>query len=343
MKIQKIPLILFLSATVFAADSLQPARLFFSDANLSFTFPNHWETGASFPFGPLFSKTTKQGSQAFLSCEVSAPLNKDRLLSDVPYDILQSFARQDLSARYPNARLLVSGNRWLAGHHAFEMTWETAPAESSTGESLEYQSIYFFNQDRIYALTLRAHADSFLWLVPDFQEWLTTVRILSRRDAGALDNPANGGTWIHQTGGAKISFPEAWLIGVADDHTVGAAMAREKKHSEFTATVDVSHLSADPMTETEKQEVCQWVEKKGFRIRAESDEPFHGLPAFHLEYDGTLDGRFVRGRDVWVCSSKGRWLLNLEADGAFFVELSDDYRTILNTIEFINDNPAPKS
>ncbi len=68
---------------------------------------------------------------------------------------------------------------------------------------------------------------------------------------------------------------------------------------------------------------------------SESEEPFHGLSAFHILYEGTDGGRYLRGQDIWVASPKGRWLFNLEGDGAFFNKLTDDYSDILNNIQFL--------
>ena len=54
------------------------------------------------------------------------------------------------------------------------------------------------------------------------------------------------------------------------------------------------------MTLEEKEEARKALEAKDYKIVGQSEEPFHGLPAFELVYEGTQDGRFVRGQDIWV-------------------------------------------
>ena len=156
--------------------------------------------------------------------------------SDTSVDTLKTFATQDLSSRVAGARVLATSARTLAGQNAYEVTWLNEGPEGVT----QYQSIYFFMDNRFYVLSLRAHRDSFPWIVQDFQNWLATVYPLSRQDSGKLDAPAHGGLWVHQTGGAKITIPEDWLIAVADDRQVAAAIASDKMHLDFSAVVDVA-------------------------------------------------------------------------------------------------------
>lgn len=311
-----------------AADPQAP-RLFFSDAKISFTFPNRWRLDPSFPFGPLFTKSTQQGPDAVISCRVSDPLNTDHLASDVSYEFLKQFADQEFAARKSGYRILSASQRTLAGQHCYEVTWEDHQSVPTTS-----QSEFFFVENRVYALTLSASTENFLWLVPDYQGWLSTVQLLSRQNSGALMTPANGGLWVHQTGGARIRIPESWLIGVSDDRTLGAAFAKEEMHGEFTASLETLASLPKDMTDADRLAMRRAIEKKGFRVTRESEEPFHGYPAFHLAYEGTIESRFVKGEDVWISSPKARWLLNMEADGRLFRDLAEDYRTILNNIQF---------
>src|SRR4029077_9318023 len=79
---------LLLTAHAGAADAT-PARLFFSDAKVSFVFPSNWTLQPSFPYGPLFSKVTKDGSTAWISCAISAPLQENRVSSDISQQVLK--------------------------------------------------------------------------------------------------------------------------------------------------------------------------------------------------------------------------------------------------------------
>ena len=117
---------------------------------------------------------------------------------------------------------------------------------------MQYQSVYFFMENRYYVLSLRAHRDSFPWIVQDFQGWLLSIHRLSRAESGKLAAPAHGGLWVHQTGGAKIAFPEEWLVGVADDRQVGATIARDKMHLDFTTEVEVQGPPARALAPTRK-------------------------------------------------------------------------------------------
>ncbi len=321
----------FSSGNSLAVEGLQPPRIFFADANLSFAIPAKWTLDPSFPNGPLFSQVTERGTQALITCQGSDPIDPNRRMNDIPPEALKAFTHQDLAARWKNSRVLAKSTGTLAGHNSYEITWED-PGE---GVAVQFQSVYFFVENRVTTLTLRAGADDFPWLVPEFQAWLASVQILSRQGAGALDAPAHGGLWIHQAAGAKVAIPEAWLIAVANDHILGAAIAENDQHSELTVTVDLITEPPVEMTAAGKKHARRVVEKKGYRIVSESDEPFHGLPSFSLKYEGTRRSRFVRGEDRWVMGPQGRWLINLEGDAPFFKTLSADYENILNNIQFL--------
>lgn len=309
-----------------------PPRLFFSDAKLSFVVPEPWEVPSSFPIGPLMTRKTKEGTDAFIQCQISDPVDTGRVSADASIDVLKAFATNDIVSRSKNSRILAASARTLAGQNAYEATW----LNESSGGIVQYQSVYFFMVNRFYVLSLRAGRDSFPWIVQDFQNWLTSVRLLSRQDSGKLDTPAHGGLWVHQTGGAKIAFPEDWLIGVADDREVGATVARDKMHLAFTAEVEVLASPAREMAPEDKKEARRALEQKGYAVTVESDEPFHGFPCFRLTYEGTIDGRFVRGQDLWVSSPRARWLISLDGDGVLLRQLAGEWQGILNGIH-LND------
>jgi hypothetical protein len=307
-----------------------PPRLFFSDAKLSFLVPEPWEVPSSFPYGPLLTRKTQEGTDAFIQCQISDPVDPGRLSAEASVDILKKFAGEDMASRSKNSRQLAAGARTFVGKNAYEATWVN---EGPDGV-VQYQSVYFFMDNRYYVLSLRASRDSFPWIVEDFQNWLATVHLLSRRDAGKLEAPAHGGLWVHQTAGAKIAFPDNWLIGVADDRQVGAAAARDKMHLSFTATVDVMAPASKEFDPKEKEEARRVLTEKGYTIVSESDEPFHGLPSFRVAYEGTIAGRFIRGQDLWAKSPKGHWLISLDGDGPLLRQLSDEWQGILNGIHF---------
>ena len=322
--------ILFLWPLTFCLAVDTPPRLFFSDAKLSFVVPEPWEVPSSFPVGALMTRKTQEGTDAFIQCQISDPVDSGRMSADVSIDALKAFATADIRSRSKDARLLASSPRTLAGQNAYETTW----LNEGPTETAENQSVYFFTENRFYVLSLRANRESFPWMVQDFQNWLASARLLSRRDSGKLDQPAHGGLWVHQTGGAKIAFPDDWLIGVADDRQVGATVARDKMHIDFTAEVEVLGSPAREMPSDDKKEVLQALERKGYKITAESDEPFHGFPCYRLAYEGTIDGRFVRGQDLWVSGPKARWLISQDGDGVLLRQFAEEYQGILNGIHF---------
>jgi hypothetical protein len=312
------------------ADNTVP-RLFFSDAKVSFIFPNNWTLQPKFPFGPLFTKTLKDGASALISCAISAPLDENHVSSDISQAVLKQLAKHELETHQPGFQALSERDRELAGQNAFEITWQN----EIDSHTLEHQSVYFYVENRVYALTLQSPPHNFRWLSPDFQHWLNSVQVLSRKDGGALVEPAHGGLWIHQTGGVKISIPSPWLIAVADDRTLGATVVVNSLHSEFTATLDVSSTTGAEFTRDDKKEARKVVYKKGLRIAHESEEPFHGLPSFQLQYEGLSGDRTIKGQDIWVVSPKARWLFNVEGDVSLYNHLSDQYTEILKDLQFI--------
>jgi hypothetical protein len=321
--------LLNLSAICYAVET--PTRLFFSDAKLSFVVPEPWEVPSSFPFGPLLTRKTQEGTDAFVVCQISDPVDLTRLSADASTDTLKSFATRDLSSRQTGARVLATAPRKMAGQNAYEVTWLNEGPEGVT----QYQSIYFFLDNRFYVLSLKANRDSFPWIVQDFQNWLTSVHLLNRQDSGKLRAPAHGGMWVHQTGGAKITFPEGWLIGVADDRQVGATIAHDKMHLDFSAVVDALTPKTQEMPMAEKAEARKALEAKDYKVLTETDEPFHGLPAHQIVYEGAAEGgRFIHGQDLWVWSPKARWLINMEGDSRLWRQLSDEWQAILSNIHF---------
>ena len=77
------------------------------------------------------------------------------------------------------------------------------------------------------------------------------------------------------------------------------------------------------------------IRKKGLRLVHDSDDLFHGLPAFQVRYEGMLNDRVVKGMDIWVISPKARWLFNLEGDVSLYNSLADQVEQILKNLEFI--------
>jgi hypothetical protein len=167
-----------------------------------------------------------------------------------------------------------------------------------------------------------------------YQNWLRSLRVLSRQDSGALLDPAHGGLWIHQTGGLKIFIPEDWLIAVADDRALGATLARGGQHADLTAAVDVSSGSV-ALTIQERAEARSSLHKKGYRLVEESEEPFHAFPALRIQYEGEKESRLIAGQDIWVAGPHGRWLLSLEADVTLYHALKDQYAQILKAMQFL--------
>lgn len=305
-----------------------PARLYFSDARLSFLIPDAWQPGTLFPYGPMLTRKTQEGTDASIVCQISEPVDTTRLSADATPDMLKAFAARDLATRAPGARTLAGNARTLAGQNAYELTWLVEGSEGTT----QQQSVYFFLDNRFYVLTLKATRDSFPWMVQDYQAWLAGVHLLSRQESGKVLSPSHGGIWVHQTGGARIEIPEEWLIAVADDRQLGATLARDKMSLSFSAVVDVNTTAA--MTSSEKEEARRALRQKGRTISSESEEPFHGLPTFQLVYEYADQGRFFRSQDLYVQSPKGRWLISVEGDSRLLRQRQDDWQDILHHMHF---------
>ncbi|OGR89357.1 MAG: hypothetical protein A2992_08120 [Elusimicrobia bacterium RIFCSPLOWO2_01_FULL_59_12] len=323
-------LIAHCAVVVLAVDPTAP-RLFFSDANISFRFPNNWTLQPNFPYGPLFTKPARDGSAATISCAISAPLESHHVSSDISLELLKMLARRELAAHQPGYKAIAERDRTLSGHNVFEITWENT-AGSGT---LRHQTVYFFVENRVYALTLQSRPKTFRWVMPDFQNWIQSLRILSRKDAGALEAPAHGGLWIHQTGGAKIVVPDPWLIAVSDDRTLGATLVQGAFNAALTATVELSTPSLKGFSRRDRKDAVKAVRKKGLRIVRETEDAFHGFPSFQVRYEGMLKERVVKGIDLWVLSPKARWLITLEGDVTLYNSLAEQFDQILKEIEFI--------
>lgn len=310
------------------AEEPPSSRIFWADAKLSFTIPHTWERGSQFPAGPLLMKRATETEIAMIIAQTSAPRDPNRVSSDVDPQTLGRVALEHVSTA--NGRVLAHAARTLFGKNAYEITWET----KDQGTLTQTQSVFFFMDNRFIAIALQADRNQFAWVVPEFQEWLSMVRPLSRASAGELDSPARGGTWINETGGARVWIPDHWLIGVADDRMLGATFAEEKKFVTLTVTVELAEGVDSRISEKTLALARKAIRRKGFTITEELNEPFHGLPSLQFSYEGSPEGRFVKGHDVWVLSPNGRWLINLEGDSKLFRERREDFRDILNAITF---------
>jgi hypothetical protein len=276
-------------------------------------------------------KPTKNGQNAVISCAISAPLTHNQILADVSQQVLKQLAKQELTTHQPGYRLLSERDRRLADHHAYEVVWEN----QIDSQTVTHQTLYFFVENRLYALSLQTPSSAFKWIVPDFQNWLSTVRVLSRQNKSALAEPSRGGLWIHQTGGIKIPLGQDWLIAVADDRQLGAAFAQDSQHTEFTATVDASSSTDREFAEADRKQALKSLRKKGLRVTNDRLDAFHGYPSYVVEYEGRLNDRVIKGMDIWVLTPKGRWLFNVEGDVSLYNSLTDAYKTLFDAIEFI--------
>ena len=91
------------------------------------TFPlprQNFDLQPHFPYGPLFTKTTKDGATALISCAISAPLEETHVAADISQQVLKQLAKRELEAHQPGYNSIVEEDRQLAGHNAFEITWE---------------------------------------------------------------------------------------------------------------------------------------------------------------------------------------------------------------------------
>ena len=324
--------LLFLSSFCFSADpeASAPPRLIDGESHVSMVIPENWSIDLDFPEQPLFYWTTPEKSTATIFYQPGRTLKQTHMRVELPVNALQEFARQDLAAQHPSARILAAEARIITGRNAFEVTWtEDMP------DAIEAQSIYTFADDRFLCFTLKTEKNSFPWQVPDFQKWISTIQFLSRSDSGALPLPAHGGIWIQKTAGARVTLPAHWLIGVADDRSVAAAFSDGEKHAEITVTAALDQGTAPlDIDEKTKSDAHTGLAAKDFKITTETEEPFHGYPALRLAFEGYRKNRFVKGIDLWVRSPKARWLISIEGDGPLFNHLTDDYEKILNEFEF---------
>ena len=307
--------------------SATPPRLFDAVGRISFLIPENWTVNLDYAVKPLFTWSTPEGSKAEIYYEPGPPLEKAHLQTELEMTALRAFAREDVARRHPQARVLASEARTLVGRNAYEITWVEG--------ALQQQSVYVFIDDKFLVISLRADKNVFAWQVPDFQTWLQEVRFLVRRDSGALPTPARGGVWIQTAAGARVTLPNHWLIGVADDRMVGAVFAQDQKYAEVTVTADLTPdkpLEIDAKTKTDAR---AGLAAQNFKILTETEEPFHGHPAFRVAFEGYRKGRYIKGVDLWVASPKARWLISLEGDGPLFNRLGGDFRKILDEFEFL--------
>ncbi len=85
-----------------------PPRLFFSDARLSVLVPEPWEVSSSFPFGPMLTRKTQEGTDAFIVCQISDPIDSAHFSADTSTGTLKDFATHDLESRNTGARVLAT-------------------------------------------------------------------------------------------------------------------------------------------------------------------------------------------------------------------------------------------
>jgi len=315
---------IFAAGTVFAADAT-PQRIYFSDAGLSFTFPPGGELDDHFPMAPLFHLSMDNAKPALIFCRASKPFSPMHIAADIPMDELSRLAIDSLQSQFG---MVIDSKEEdsFSEHHALRVLSHTAEGHCALTE-------FFFKDGRLYALSLEAPTDAIEIYRPLFENWLKQVSLVGPAENDALLQPSHGGLWIHQSGGLRIKVPTAWLIGVSNARTLGMTISQDDQHSELTATVDILN-TAKEILPNEKTDAEQALEKKGYRLLSESDEPFHGLAALRLEYDGQKGARYIRGEDIWVASAKGRWLFSMEGDGVFFRGLMADYVTLLNDMDF---------
>ncbi len=311
-----------------ASEAPAPSRLFFSDAKLSFIFPAHWRLQPGFPYGPLFAKPTKSGREAVISCAISAPLSQTHLAADIPAGMLKDLARKELESHQPGFTPVAEVEKSISGHRAYEIIWDG-------DDSLRNESVYFFIEDRIYAVNLKADSAAFRWLSPDFHNWLKSIQILSRRESGALNVPAHGGLWIHQTGGLKVILPEAWLIGVSDDHTLGAVIVQGNDQSNLTASWDGTPAKTARISSNDKKALRKAIHRKGYKIDTDQEFSFHGFPALQVTYEGPKGERYIIAEDLLVATPKGNWLFSFDADSGLFRTMCLEYQKILKDLQFI--------
>ena len=130
----------FTSCLLRAVDT--PPRLFFSDAKLSFVVPSPWDVPSTFPFGPLLTRKTQEGTDAFIVCQISNPVDPTGCGGCLE-DALKAFATQDIDSRKEKSRILASTARTLMDQNAYEVTWLSEGPEGT----IQYQSDIFFHRE----------------------------------------------------------------------------------------------------------------------------------------------------------------------------------------------------
>lgn len=321
--------ILLTSRPIESAELIE-SRVFWADAGLSLPVPDGWTFQDAFPDeGPFLMRELDHGRTARITVERDAPDASLPITADLDPEILARAARQKALAG--GSRIVARSDRTLGQRRAAEVTFLT-PERDRVWQT---QLVVGFMQDRLFSLHLKSLADDFPALVPGFQEWLERVRFLSRDNGGSLDAPSHGGLWIHQTGGARIAFPAIWGVGAADDRQVGAAYTDHQQEVTFTMTVGDPGVPAGEASEADRARIRKDLRSRGFRITEETDEPFHGHPSLQVAYEGAQNKRFLKGRDIWVYTPRGRWLINLQGDSRLFRERLNDFRDILDAIDFL--------
>jgi len=308
-----------------------PGRVFLADARLSFPLPDQWKLMERKTALPILQRTITPNHPADIRVEVATQLKIDGLREDVPVETLKEFARRDIQARDPQTRILASETRELLGRRVYEVTWQQG---ASVDEGLMHQSLYFFIGDRFIVVSLNSSRADFPTLVTEFQTWLASLRVLSRQQAGALDAPARGGLYLNLAGRLRMPIPDHWLVGVANDRTLGLGIVQEEWEGSFTLTAEPLSKESE-WTDRTRKEARESLTKRGLRIQQTDDNPFHGYPAYSLAFDGNKNGKFIKGQDIWVMSPTAQWLISIEGDGPLVNRLQSDFRKMLDAIEFL--------
>jgi len=325
-----------LHSSLFGADPLPalpevPARVFLADVRLSFPLPDPWTLIEKKGTLPILQRKTAEERQAYIRSEVAPQVNSDRMSEDVAVDTLKEFARRDILARDPETRVLATEMRTLLGRNVYEVTWQQGPSNDT---SLMHQSLFFYVQDRFVIVSLNSSRVDFPGLVPDFQTWVGTLRVLSQRQAGALDAPSRGGLYLNLGGRIRVPIPDSWLIGVANDRTFGAAIVQDEKEVSWTLTAEPRRADAT-LNDRARREARASLTRRDLRIQNSHEDAFHGYAALTLAFDGNKNGRFVKGQDIWVWSPGALWLISIEGDGPLVNRLQDDLRKMMDATEFL--------
>jgi len=327
-----LPFSIFCFAAVSATAPDVSPRLFLADAHLSATLPDPWDLKEPPEKLVYFERATAESRTATIRFEIAAQTNPDRLSEEMPLETLQEFARRDIASRDPQTRILASEIRTLIGRNAFEATWQEG---GQTDEGEMTQSVYLYIHDRFVIVLMRASRADFPTLVPEYQAWLLTLRALSLRDSGALDTPSRGGLYIHLASRVRVPVPDTWLVGVANDHSFGAAIVDGEKNVRWSMTLLPRRATGEELTSAFRKDAKSSLTKQGLRILQESENPFHGYTALALTFDGNKNQRFIKGQDLWVWSPTAQWLISIEGDGPLMNRLRGDYGKMLDAIQFL--------